>query len=140
MLVLGKGHMGSALMGSLQISCFLTGAFWVPICQNPSTSVNIYQLCIPFSTTCQSLLPLQRPPILRVYIYIYIERYMYVYIYREREITMIYVYMYIYIYIYTCVYIYIYIYIYECRPHLSAAKVRRQKQNINYTIKQTKSK
>ena len=27
--LLGKGQMGSALMGSLQISCFLTGTFWV---------------------------------------------------------------------------------------------------------------
>ena len=28
--------MGSALMGSLQFLCFLTGTFWVRICQNLS--------------------------------------------------------------------------------------------------------
>ena len=27
--MIGKGQMGSALMGSLQISCFFTGTFWV---------------------------------------------------------------------------------------------------------------
>ena len=37
--------MGSALMGSLQISCFVDrGFFWVPICQNLSISVNFAYL------------------------------------------------------------------------------------------------
>ena len=40
----GKGQTVSALMGSLQIIMFFDrGTFWVPICQNPSSSINICQ-------------------------------------------------------------------------------------------------
>ena len=57
---LGKGQMGSSIMGSLHVLCFLTGTCWV------ITQVNLLsfsQKCqgVPFSTICQSALLLQRP-------------------------------------------------------------------------------
>ena len=40
--MLGKGQMGSALMGSLRISCFLTGTFWVLPLYNIYIYIYIY--------------------------------------------------------------------------------------------------
>ena len=58
--VLGKGQMGSALMGSLQILCFcLQRDFW-----GTSVSLLLYsQKCqgVPFPPSCQNSLLLQRP-------------------------------------------------------------------------------
>ena len=50
---IGKGQMGSALMGSLQISCFLTGTFRVL----PLTNFDIPKSAkvIPFSPLCQQI-------------------------------------------------------------------------------------
>ena len=55
-----KGTMGSALMGSLQISCFGRGTFWAL----PLINLCLYsQNCqgVPFSPTCQNSLLLPRP-------------------------------------------------------------------------------
>ena len=59
-MVVGKGQMGSALMGSLQISCFVdTGDFW----GTPVKLLVFSQKCqgVPFSPICQNGLLLQRP-------------------------------------------------------------------------------
>ena len=136
--VVGKGQMGSALMGSLQISCFLTeGLFGYPLTYfYLSKSARAY--LFPQSVKSTTLL-LQRP--LCIYIYTYIDIYVcmcvYIYIYISISIYLsIYIYIFIYIsmltpfvrnqfalggsaprYVYVCVYVcvyafYIYIYIY----------------------------
>ena len=60
---LGRGQMGSALMGSLQISCFLTGTFWVlPLaCFYPPKSAREY--LFPQSVPNQAAAPMSVNPI-----------------------------------------------------------------------------
>ena len=126
---LGKGRMGSALMGSLQVSCLLTegsfGCSRYPTCIFPKVPGRTFLPKLPKLTTfaaaplastpfvCKTKdLPIGRapwPPLEHIYIYIYIYTHTYTHIY-------IYIYMHIYIYIHTYIYIciYIYIYIYIC--------------------------
>ena len=61
---LGEGRMGSALLGSLQCSCFLTGKLFG--CYFLGAPVNLLlssQKCqgVPFFAICQTSLLLQRP-------------------------------------------------------------------------------
>ena len=132
-----RDQMGSALTGSLQISCFLTeGLLWVPICQNLSrsrtSSPNLSRV-VTFAAT-----PLALTPFVREHIYIYRERE----IERERDV---YIAIYIYIYI-QCIriisyslslslYINIYIYPRPSRPRSAwrrspAAATRRRSRRL----------
>ena len=94
---LGKGQMWSALMGSLQISCFSTGGLFSiisvdPICLQPRRGRN--------GTYVPSLRPKSSPwpAIINKYI---------MYVNKQRHD-----------YMYMCVYVYIYIYIYIPLPSI----------------------
>ena len=66
---LGKGQMGSALMGSLRCSCFCDReAFWVPICQNLLTSINcVYMFTLSFKSHyfCSDPISVALTPVVR---------------------------------------------------------------------------
>ena len=127
---LGKGRIRSALMGSMQISCFLTeGPFghsrWptfifpkVPGRTFFPQSVKIYYfrygplVLTPFVHNQHEPMASSAPPRCWCYIYIYIYIYIYLFIYLFIYNMCIYIYIYIYICVCVCVYIYIYIGVY----------------------------
>ena len=123
-LFFGKGQLGSALMGSLQIFSFLTEGLFGYSCHPLPKSATAY--LFPQSGNVHYFCsgPISVDPICPQLKYIYI--YIYTYIHIHTYIIYMYVcYIYIYIYIhitYIYIYIYIYTYIFICPPVVEAVE------------------